>query len=168
MGMKQRDIMHEAPQPYLRRVRSVLDVGPGIRPQDIVETDTTLCVEPHDEYVEVLTKLGLRVIQATALQAINLIDSIDTVVALDVIEHMERAEGEAFVQRALEVAREQVVIFTPDGFLEQPAIDAWGMNGGYWQQHRSGWTPKDFHGWQIVRLPQFHPNGRGAFYAIHG
>ena len=65
--------------------------------------------------------------------------SIDAVIALDLIEHLTQADGLALIERMERVARKRVVIFTPNGFLEQ------GEYGGNpWQVHRSGWTPDDF------------------------
>ena len=56
---------------------------------------------------------------------------------------------------ALAKARQQVVVFTPHGFHKQEYVkgekDAWGMNGTYWQTHRSGWTPEDFdESWRVI------------------
>jgi hypothetical protein len=155
-----------AAHPYARRVDSLVDIGPGIRPQQLVSAQSLLCVEPHGAYAEYLVQRNYRVLQADALRALGFISSVDTITALDVIEHMTRVEGEEFVRRALEVASQQVIVFTPLGYLPQPPVDAWRMGGGEWQEHRSGWTPADFPGWRIVKLPGFHPGGHGAFFAI--
>lgn len=65
--------------------------------------------------------------------------SIDAVIALDLIEHLPRADGLALMEKMEQVARKRVVIFTPNGFLKQ------GEYGGNpWQVHHSGWTPDDF------------------------
>ena len=153
---------------YLDPVWSVVDVGPGIRPQTLIDCITLLCIEPHGEYVEWLQEHGHSVIQGRAVDVLpKLVDGVDTITAIDVIEHMEREEGEEFVRLALKVAREQVIIFTPLGFYPQPPVDAWGMNGGQWQEHKSGWVPADFPGWRIVKFPTFHDT-QGAFFAIHG
>ena len=54
----------------------------------------------------------------------------DTVLLLQVIEHLPRAEGEALLAR-LERIASIIVVGTPVGFLRQP-------------HHLSGWDPKDF------------------------
>jgi hypothetical protein len=78
------------------------------------------------------------------------------------------------------VAREQIVIFTPLGFMprhmESEEADGWGLSGSTVQQHRSGWTPEDFNPtWSFHICSQFHgvnfkgeklEETYGAFFAI--
>lgn len=148
----------------LRHADTVLDIGPGIRPQPFLTPALHLCVEPHDEYVRVLRERGFLVIHDTAQSALRFSGSVDTIFLLDVIEHLERADGERVLALAAERARE-VVLYTPTGFKPQSYAsgekDAWGMNGTAWQTHRSGWTPPDFPGWRIVEDAP-----RGAFFAV--
>jgi hypothetical protein len=62
---------------------------------------------------------------------------------------------------------------------DEGEADAWGMDGGHWQTHRSGWYPAELAqvggGWEAVVVPEFHhadqhgqPLARpfGAFWAI--
>lgn len=150
-------------------VSSLLEVGPGIRPQNFIRARRMVFAEPHVEYASVLKEAGFDVFAGDGLTALRHCGSVDTVVALDALEHMERAEGFEFLLRAVGVA-EQVVIFTPLGFVEQSGgeeSDAWGMQGQEWQRHRSGWTPEDFPGWKKVVDEAFHKRlGRGAFFAV--
>lgn len=152
-------------------VDSVLEFGPGIRPNTRYAKRWYLAVEPHHEYVEVLLAQGLMVLQATALQALQFIQKVDTILLIDVLEHMERREGEEVLRLCLEKARKQVAVFTPLGFQVQQYSpgekDAWGMDGQHWQTHRSGWTPEDFHGWNLGVNEHFHGSGKGAIYAVH-
>lgn len=77
----------------------------------------------HDEYL------------VTPLAELALPDaSFDAVIAIDVIEHFEKDESRRFVERLERIARTKVVLFTPNGFLPQPALD-----GNPWQEHRCGW-----------------------------
>lgn len=83
--------------------------------------------------------------------------SVDAVVSLDVIEHLEKEEGIALLKRLESVARRRVVVLTPNGFVPQPA------NDNPWQLHKSGWTVEDFeslgyrvsgvYGWKRLRGP---------------
>jgi hypothetical protein len=156
---------------WLHQVDILLDVGAGIRPQALVPCSRHICAEPHGEYADVLAAHGFEVIRARATEALARIDRVDTIVALDVIEHMERDEGEAFIKAAVAKARHQVVIFTPLGFMPQDggdAADPWGLQGQHWQAHRSGWTPADFPGWRCLIGKDFHKkHNHGAFFAIH-
>lgn len=150
---------------------SCLDVGAGIRPQTYRRFARHICVEPHDEYAGWLRAHGWEVIEGSAPAILWNAPRVDVVFLLDVIEHMTRDDGASAVEIAKQRAR-LVVVFTPLGFLPQSYVpgekDAWGYNGTHWQTHRSGWTPADFPGWQIMADERFHGSKGGAFFAIWG
>ena len=173
---------------HLETARVVVDIGPGIRPQTILSPSIHICVEPFEPY---LTRLREEVgddprfvfLNATWDRALPLMPdrSADAVVALDFIEHLERRAGERFLEQSVRVARRQVVVFTPLGFYRQSyrngETDRWGMQGGRWQTHRSGWSPDDFGAeWHIIGCRTFHTADEneqpleqpfGAFWAIY-
>lgn len=60
--------------------------------------------------------------------------SFDAVVAFDLIEHLTKTEGYKLIENMCRVSRKKVIIYTPNGFLPQPAID-----GNPFQKHLSGW-----------------------------
>ena len=61
--------------------------------------------------------------------------SFDAVIALDFIEHLEKNEGNSLLNKMEGLAKKKVVIFTPNGFLEQ------GVHyNNPLQIHKSGWT----------------------------
>ena len=62
--------------------------------------------------------------------------SFDAVVAVDLLEHLEPAEGEQLLDSLERIARQRVVVFTPNGFVEQG-----DREGNPFQVHRSGWSP---------------------------
>lgn len=64
--------------------------------------------------------------------------SVDAVVALDVIEHLERERADALLDALERVARRRVVVLTPNGFVAQP-----GTPENPYQEHLSGFTPGD-------------------------
>lgn len=64
--------------------------------------------------------------------------SVDAVVALDVIEHLERARAIELITALEYVARRRVVIFTPNGYVPQPATPE-----NPHQEHRSGFGVAD-------------------------
>lgn len=150
---------------------SCLDVGPGIRPQAMRRYARHICVEPHDEYAGWLRSKGWEVIEGAAPPSLWKAPRVDVAFLLDVVEHMTREDGASAVEIAKQRAR-QVVVFTPLGFLPQSYApgenDAWGYNGAHWQTHRSGWTPDDFPGWEIIADAGFHGAKGGAFFAIWG
>lgn len=156
-------------KPHVRDVVTVLDVGAGLRPQSLVTCREHICIEPHAEYADELEAAGLKVIRDAAPRVLDFFDTpVDTVVMLDVIEHMDKADGLDTIRRACGLARHQVIVFTPLGFMPQSGgeeSDAWGMHGQQWQEHKSGWTPEDFPGWLHLVDEHFAP-GHAAFVAI--
>jgi len=171
----------------LQKVDIVLDIGCGIRPQNYICPLVHICCEPFEEYSEILidkanqqTDRHFIVLKAGWEEAVKLFapKSVDTIFLLDVIEHLEKEKGEELLRLTESIARKQVVIFTPLGYLPQKhpdGIDAWGLNGGAWQEHKSGWLPDDFGElWDIYACKEFHfeHNGEvldkpyGAFWAI--
>jgi hypothetical protein len=161
-----------------------LDIGCGIRPQQLVTPHVHVCCEPFPEYARYLldkVQSTLVVLQLSWAQALDVLPekSVDSVFLLDVIEHLEKEEGSRLLAATERITRGQIVVFTPLGFMPQPrtgAPDAWGLGGDEVQEHKSGWTPDDFdHSWEIVASKDFHktdahgrslPDPFGAFFAI--
>lgn len=152
----------------------ILDIGCGIRPQTLVTPQLHICCEPHAEYIAFLQRVyghdpSFLIFQADALQFLSLLprQSLDSVFLVDVIEHLPKEAGYFLLQECERVARRQIVLFTPLGFLcqeyEYAEEDAWGFHGGQWQRHLSGWTPEDFDSsWIILACRDFHSaNGKG-------
>ena len=75
--------------------------------------------------------------------------SFDCVVALDLIEHLEKEDGFKLLEMMETIARERVVVFTPNGFVPQGEYD-----GNAWQIHLSGWSPEEMkkRGYRIVGI----------------
>lgn len=165
----------------------VLDVGPGIRPQQLARAYLLLMIEPHQEYIDLMRRYVQDSDRHLYLcgTALNLMPalvekSVDTIVAGDVIEHMTREHGQLFLAEAERLARRQIILFTPWGYFPQHHTegdkDRWGLHGGYWQSHRSGWVPEDFDdSWTVLACRHYHfedehgdplEEGFGAFWAI--
>lgn len=168
----------------------LLDIGCGIVPQEYVSAHVQICCEPYSEYVERLQKVvsdkrgrNYVVLNMGWGDAINFFpeNSVDTVILVDVIEHLDKDEGMRLLEQTVKLARKQVIIFTPYGFMPQhhhDGKDAWGLSGGSWQEHKSGWVPADFKGdgWRFYVAKEFHDVDSlgqrteevyGAFWAIH-
>lgn len=171
---------------HIKQTDVVLDIGCGIHPQKYIKPKLHICCEPHAEYIEYFRKNNLQndwvyVMINSTWDIIKSFPSksIDTIIFTDVIEHLNKKEGYALIKHAERVARVQVILFTPIGYLPQShpnGQDAWGLNGGKWQEHKSGWYPKDFNEkWDIYECEKFHltdNDGKkfekpyGAFWAI--
>lgn len=138
--------------PHIKKVDNIIDIGPGIRPQDFFLPKRHIVIEPHDEYIEILKKeKKFEVHEGTALDILPKLEKTQSIFLLDVIEHMTKEEGKELLQICEQKASEQIILFTPIGFdvqsYEEGEKDAWGYNGIYWQTHRSGWTPDEFVDW---------------------
>lgn len=150
-------------------VSVVLDLGPGICPQPYVkEPYVHICVDAHRPYLERLKReVGddpkYIFINAAWDEVIGKFPdkSVDSVFALDFIEHLEKQDGYRMLREAQRVARRQIVVYTPLGFFPQSyddpnKPDRWGMDGGYWQTHRSGWDYDDFGPeWEFICSPDY-------------
>ncbi len=171
----------------IRRVDVVLDVGCGIFPQTFFRPRLRLLCEPYGEYVQTLRARfpddpTVVILQGTWQEVLRLLPdrSVDSVFLRDLIEHLEKEDGRKLLQECERVARRQILVFTPLGFMPQDCapgeVDVWGLGGGNWQVHRSGWTPEDFDDtWEIWASRDYHKvdgKGRvldrpfGAFWAI--
>lgn len=153
----------------LKVVDIVLDIGPGIYPQKFVVPIVHICCEPFGQYVEKLQrKVEIAddrkyiIIQATWMEAMKIFPpkSVDAIYLLDVIEHLDKKESTELLRQSERIAREQIIITSPLGFIEQhhtDGKDAWGLDGTAWQEHKSGWTPDDFDdSWDCFVAKEFH------------
>jgi SAM-dependent methyltransferase len=121
---------------------SVLDVGCGVRsPLAVVPGSfRSVGVEAHRPALEASRAAGIHddYLEQDARSLDLADDSFDAVVMLDLIEHLDREDGEELLRRAERIAREVVVLTTPNGFINQSPYD-----GNALQEHRSGWTVED-------------------------
>ena len=186
--VKREELFNEARKRFVD-AEIVLDVGCGIRPQNFVKPKVQICFEPFRQYVNFLQEKVKDesdriyvIFQGNWDDAVKKLapKSVDTVMLIDVIEHLRKADGRRLLKATEKITRRQIIIFTPLGFVPQEhpdGKDAWGLGGGIWQQHLSGWDPKKDFGedWEIVGCKQFHfKNNRGeildkpwgAFFAI--
>jgi len=167
---------------------TVLDIGCGISPQRLVKPLIHICCEPYGEYLdklrdklEVDNDRNYMFLQATWQEAVKIFPpkSVDSIFLLDVIEHLEKSEARRLIKKTEKIAKKQIVIFTTLGFIPQhheDGKDAWGLGGGVWQEHKSGWKPEDFgDGWDVFACKNFHATDNmgnplkgssGALYAI--
>jgi predicted TPR repeat methyltransferase len=80
----------------------------------------------HDEYVNA---------DVLAIDKLFDDDSFDACVAFDVIEHLDEQDAITLLVAMERIARQRVVVLTPNGFLDQDEYE-----GNPWQRHRSAWS----------------------------
>jgi hypothetical protein len=80
--------------------------------------------------------------------------SFDAVIALDVIEHLEKHEGFRLIRAMELIARKAVVIFTPNGLLPQGEHEC-----NKYQAHLSGWHVDELRdmGYSVVGINGWKP-----------
>ena len=93
---------------------------------------------------------------------------VDTVVLMDVVEHLEKKEAVRLLKETQKHIK-QIVVFTPLGFMEQDDKE------NHWNCHKSAWYPQDFPGWRVEVFEHFHwcdfkgrelPEPNGAILAV--
>jgi SAM-dependent methyltransferase len=89
-------------------------------------------------------------------------NSFDCVVALDLIEHLTKEDGNKLIDKMEVIAKEKVVIFTPNGLLPQ---GEWDNNP--WQVHKSGWSTEEMRkrGYDVIGINGWKPL-RGEYTAV--
>ena len=88
----------------------------------------------------------------------------DTVLALDVIEHLTKEDGLLMMRSMEKIARRKVVLFTPSGFLPQKSYENNDL-----QEHLSGWEPKEMeqYGYKVIGI--LGPKSlRGELHTLKG
>jgi len=80
--------------------------------------------------------------------------SFDCVLASDVVEHLPKGLGLELIAKMERIARDRVVIFTPNGFLPQGE-----HSGNVLQRHVSGWTVEDMEamGYDVIGINGWKP-----------
>lgn len=67
--------------------------------------------------------------------------SFDVVSIIDGIEHLTKERGLELLKEAIRIAKRHVLVFTPEGYVENHPHHAWGIEAGdEYQRHLSGWT----------------------------
>jgi ubiquinone/menaquinone biosynthesis C-methylase UbiE len=134
-----------------REVKTVLDIGCGqglvgmqiTRPgrlfsvgADIFEPDLKIARErnAHNDYI---------LCDARSLPIKE--KSFDAVLCLELLEHLEKAEGKKLIKSLEAVAAKKVIITTPVGFLHtDPESNRSGQdNPNPYQDHLGGWQPDE-------------------------
>ena len=78
--------------------------------------------------------------------------SFDAIIAIDVIEHFSKNDGQKLLEEMQKVARKKIIILTPNGFYSQGHFE-----GNPYQVHKSGWSRKDLetYGYKTYGLRSF-------------
>lgn len=124
--------------------KSVLDVGCG-NDSSLGRINRTFYSEGIDIYpkcIEISKKYNnhdaYRLGDVRKLSKYYKPKSFDTLVSIDVLEHLTKDEALRMISDMERIAKKKVIIMTPREFIDQGAYD-----GNPYQTHHSGWETKD-------------------------
>lgn len=131
---------------------SVLDIGCGTA-ATMRELGVPRCigVEGYRPYLEIIKRENLQdeVIECDVREISKHFQprQFDGCVALDLIEHLPKADGLELLRSMESIAKKRVVLFTPSGFLPQRHSDSDDL-----QAHLSGWEPEEMRklGYEVI------------------
>ncbi|WP_308638399.1 class I SAM-dependent methyltransferase [Paenibacillus silvisoli] len=159
----------------LSQTESLLDVGSGpCLMLDNLPFRHIVALEIHRPYlINRATKAGhILPLNADAREIGKLFvpKSFSAVSFFDTLEHFDKQEGYALLREAEQIARSQVIIFTPRGFFPQQDVDHYGLSGETYQTHRSGWEPADLEqlGYEVIIMKGLHDANNPAFVHSYG
>lgn len=140
--------------------RTCLDIGcGGESPARHLKFAYAVGVEGYAPALEGAKRLGTHtefvLANATELDKHFTPGQFDCCIALDLIEHLTKADGLKLIRDMEMVASKKILLFTPNGFLPQQS------HHGDLQEHLSGWTAEEMrqlgfrvigmHGWKGFR-----------------
>ncbi|MCC2630522.1 MAG: methyltransferase family protein [Candidatus Paceibacter sp.] len=134
---------------------TILDVACGLSLKSkFLPAQIRVGVDIYDEYFKhieadvpyVVIKYDVR-----KLKDIFMPKSFDLVLALDIIEHLEKDESLDMIKQCETIAKKAVILETPKGYIPQN-MDILGHGGHEWQTHRSGWEVEELEkmGYNVV------------------
>ncbi len=147
---------------------SLLDVGCGFPSpiQLFASRLKTVGVDAFGPSIELSRKHGIHndYVQADVTEINKKFEqqSFDCVIALDVIEHLTKEQGLTLLEHMEKIAKKQIIIFTPNGFLFQAPY-----KDNPWQEHKSGWTVEEMQarGYKVFGINGWKPL-RGEYARI--
>ena len=83
--------------------------------------------------------------------------SVQVISIIDGIEHMDKKTGLKVIKEMKRVASEQILLFTPQGHIDNHPENTWGVPGGdKYQEHLSGWEIEEL---ELHRFKVLYTNG---------
>jgi 2-polyprenyl-3-methyl-5-hydroxy-6-metoxy-1,4-benzoquinol methylase len=103
-------------------------------------------IEIYRKYISTLQKyLYDQILIGDVFDTLPALGNFDVALLGDIIEHFEKEDGHRLLAELFKHTK-NIVVSTPYGYKAQPRI---GGNSN--EEHKSGWTMKDFKRYMIVR-----------------
>ena len=129
-----------------KEIITILDVACGLSLKSkFIPAQIRVGVDIYPEYFKhIEAEVPYVVIKYDARKISDLFQpkSFDLVLALDIIEHLEKKESLDMLRQCEVIAKKAVIIETPKGRIYQN-LDITGHGGHEWQTHRCGWEVKE-------------------------
>lgn len=100
--------------------------------------------------------------------------SFDIVSCIDGIEHLKKKDGLKLIKEMKRIAKKKILLFTPQGYIENRPEHTWDIDGGdHYQLHISGWTIEELTGlgfdllWENDARNPWHGNYKEAMYVFY-
>lgn len=130
-------------------IESILDVACGLSLKSkFMSADIRVGVDIYEEYfkhIEASVPYVVLKHDVRKLEEVFVPKSFDVVIALDIIEHLEKEESLKMIAYCEQIARKAVILETPKGYIPQN-LDIQGHGGHEWQTHRCGWEVEELEG----------------------
>ena len=120
---------------------------------EYLQTQDVTAVDVHQPYLDAVMARcpQAKLILSDALDYVTKLpdNTVDVISIIDGIEHMDKESGVKIITEMKRVAKEKILLFTPqgpgeDGYLKNEPHNAWGIEGAdHFQTHKSGWTTDD-------------------------
>ncbi len=121
--------------------QTILDLGCGYNsPLGCCQVSFSLGVELFEPYLKESQKKGLhnQYLKADVRTVDFKPKSFETVLALELLEHLNKEEGYRLIKKMESWAEKKIIITTPNGYLKQDSYDQ-----NLLQRHKSGWDVKE-------------------------
>ena len=121
--------------------QTILDLGCGYNsPLNNCQTSFSLGVEFFEPYLEESQKKSLhnQYLKADVRTVDFKPKSFEAVLALELLEHLDKEEGYRLIKKMESWAEKKIIITTPNGYLKQDSYDQNSL-----QIHKSGWDVKE-------------------------
>ena len=128
----------------LKNCNSILDVGCGSNSplRNISKVDYCVGVDIFEPWINKSEKDKIHdkyyKLDVLKLDSVFTEKSFDCVVALDLLEHLTKEEGNKLLKSVEKLAKKKVIIFTTNGYVPQQESD-----NNPWNVHKSGWTTNE-------------------------
>ena len=130
-------------QNELRGCERVLDLGCGQSSilQNLPKKFYSVGVDAYLPYIEKSKEMNIHdeYVVVDMLKVDFPEKSFDAIICFEVVEHLEREVAIALMNKMERWAKKKIIITTPNGFIPQGEYD-----GNELQEHKSGWTSRDF------------------------